>query len=101
MTTKIYFYENNAYNAVIFTQETGFYFIFENEDVDLYADDAVEQLKAIYAQRIEAGIMDLSSLCTSDFVHAGDITAEDPEEELTFITEYDDEDYAPCVEGLY
>lgn len=101
MNTKIYFDKNNAYNAVIFTQETGFFFMIENEDVDLYAEDAVEQLKALYADRIAAGIMDLSGLCNGDCVFAGSFPDDYPEDEAILLAEYDDEDYAPYVDGLY
>ena len=101
MKTQIFFYSNNAYNAVVFKQSEKFYFLTENEEIDLYAADAVNQLRALYAQRIADGNMDLSGLCNSNCVFAGNFTADDDSENAVLIAEYDDEDYSPYVDGLY
>lgn len=100
MKTQIYFYTNNAYNAVVFKQSKNFYFLTEQEEIDLYADDAVDQLRALYAQRIADGDMDLSALLTSDYIFAGDFTADDDSEDAILIAEYEDEDYSPYIDGL-
>lgn len=107
MNTKIYFYSNNAYNAVVFTQDNGFYLMTEHisgedgKEIDLYADDAIEQVKSLYTSIIADNMMDLSGLCNGDCVFAGDFTADAPEEDAILIAEYNDEDYAPYVDGLY
>ena len=100
MKTQIYFYTSNAYNAVVFKQSEKFYFLTENEEINLYADDAVNQLRTLYAQRIADGDMDISSLCNSNCVFAGNFTADDDSEEAVLIAEYDDEDYTPYIENL-
>lgn len=100
MKTRIYFYQNNAYNAIVFDQQNGFYFMTEFSDIDLYADNAIELLKSDFAKAIDNGMMDLSSLCIGDYVFSGDFTADAPEESAELIAEYDDEDYLPYVENL-
>ena len=99
MRTKIYFYENNAYNAVVFDQENGFYFMIEKvENIDLYAGDAAEQLKKYFEDNINNEMMDLSGLCNSNCVFAGKFTADQPEEKATLLAEYDDDDYYAMAE---
>lgn len=100
MKTQIYFYSNNAFNAIVFKQSEKFFFLTDNTIIDLYADDAVDQLKAFYKNIIANGNMDLSSLCNSNYVYAGNFTADDDSEDAILIAEYDDEDYSPYVDGL-
>lgn len=100
MKTQIYFYSNSAYNAIVFKQSEKFYFLTENEGIDLYTDDTVEQLKELYAQRIADGDIDLSRLCNSNYVFAGNFTADADDEDAALIAEYDDEDYTPYVDNL-
>lgn len=100
MKTQIYFYSNNAFNAVVFKQSEKFYFMTDNTIIDLYAADAVNQLRALYAQWIADGNMDLSGLCNSNYAYSGNFTADDDSENAILIAEYDDEDYSPYVDGL-
>ena len=105
MTTKIYLYKNNAYNAVIFDQENGFYLMTEGnegifEGIDLYADNAPEMLQQHFAAAIAEDMMDLSGLCNSNCAFAGDFAADSFDESAELIAEYDDEDYLPYVDGI-
>lgn len=105
MTTKIYLYKNNAYNAVIFTQDNGFYLMTEGDEgrfegIDLYAENTSELLTAYFADMIAGDMIDLSGLCNGNNAFGGDFSAEEFGESAELIAEYDDEDYSPYVNGL-
>lgn len=105
MKTNIYLYSNNAYNAVVFDQENGFYLMTEGdegtfENIDLYAENAAELLTAYFKNAIAEGYMDLSGLCNSNCAFSGDFTADAFGENAELIATYDDEDYKPYLEGI-
>lgn len=105
MKTKIYLYKNNAYNAVVFDQENGFYIMTEGnegtfEGIDLYAENAAEMLGEYFERMIAEDLMDLSGLCNGNNVFGGEFTADEFGESAELIAEYGDEDYSPYVDGL-
>lgn len=105
MKTKIYLYKNNAYNAIVFDQENGYYLMTEGDEgtfegIDLYATNAAEMLTEYFDRMIADSFMDLSGLCNDNNAFSGDFTAVKPEESAELIAEYEDEDYKPYVDGL-
>lgn len=105
MTTKIYFYKNNAYNAVVFNQGNGFYLMTEGnegtfEGIDLYTENAAEMLTEYFNRMIADNLMDLSGLCNGYNTFGGEFIADEFGESAELIAEYDDEDYSPYVNGL-
>lgn len=105
MTTKIYFYKNSAYNAVVFDQENGFYLMTEGDEgtlegIDLYAENAAEMLTEYFDHMIADNLMDLSGLCNGNNAFGGEFTADEFRESAELIAEYEDEDYSPYVDGL-
>lgn len=105
MTTKIYLYKNNAYNAVVFDQENGFYLMTEGDEgifegIDLYAENAAEMLTEYFNRMIADDLMDLSGLCNGNNTFGGEFTADEFGESTELIAEYEDEDYSPHVDGL-
>ena len=98
MKTNIYFYQNNAYNAIVFDQENGCYILVEGDrrgyfdSVDLYAENAADQFRRYYADAIAADIMDLSGCCYSDLIYAGDFSADEFEESAELLATFDSSD---------
>lgn len=107
MKTNIYFFKTNAYNAVVFDQCNGHYFLIEGDSnfcvggIDLYLPNAVQELKAYYEECIAAEIMDITGICISDFVFEGDFDPDEEGVEAILLASYDDVDTSELVEGLY
>ena len=107
MKTNIYFFKTNAYNAVIFDQCNGHYFLNEGDRngfidgiVDLYADDAENALRDYFTTAIKNETIDITGMCNSLCVMDGDFDPDEEGVEATLLATYDDVDTAELVEGL-
>lgn len=107
MKTNIYFFKTNAYNAVVFDQCNGHYFLNEGDHngfidgiVDLYADDVENALKAYFEENIAAGNTDITGMCNSNCVISGDFDPDEEGVEAILLASYDDVDTAEYVDGL-
>lgn len=105
MTTTAVLYRGSGYNAVIYTQHNGFYLLTEtffdgNTEVDLYADNAADNAKAILEGKIKADELDLTRLCNSDHIFAGEFET-DTSESAEILLEFDYKDLTPWCDGLY
>lgn len=108
MKTNIYFFRTNAFNAVIFDQENGHYFMTEGDrngyidgNVDLYSDNAVDSLKEYFINAINNGYTDITNLCNSTCVMGGDFDPDENGTESILLASYDDVDTADLVKGLF
>lgn len=106
MKTNIYFLKTNAFNAVIFDQENGHYFMTEGDHngyidgtVDLYSDNATDSLKEYFINAINNGDVDITGLCNSTCVIGGNFDPDENGTESILIASYDDIDTADLVEG--
>lgn len=99
MKTNIYFLETNAYNAIIFDQETAHYIALEHPDtinnIDLYAPDAAEQLKIYFNELITSKNIDITSAAHPNTIIAGSFTpnttADIDADKVTMIATFDAE----------
>ena len=108
MKTNIYFFRCNAYNAVVFDQQNGHYFLTEGDrnsfidgKIDLYSPNADQELKAYFEENIAAGNTDITNLCNSNCVFEGDFDANEEGVEAILLASYDDVDTSELVKGLY
>lgn len=107
MTTQAWYMKNNGMNGVVFMQpdRADCYILAEGnfrgrfDGVDLYSDDAAEQLHAVYADR-NTGDWDLTRLYTGDmFYHepVGELF-DDPNTTMILVAEFDYEyDFAEAI----
>lgn len=107
MKTNIYFFKTNAYNAVVFDQCNGHYFLNEGDRngfidgiVDLYADDAENALKDYFTAAIKDETIDITGMCNSSCVMDGDFDPDEEGVEAILLASYDDVDTSELVEGL-
>lgn len=107
MKTNIYFFRCNAYNAVVFDQQNGHYFLTEGDHnsfidgkIDLYSPNAEQELKAYFEENIAAENMDITNLCNSNCVFEGNFEANEEGVEAILLASYDDVDTAEYVDGL-
>lgn len=107
MTTQAWYMNNNGMNGVVFIQpdradryilaDGGMNGVFDG--VELYSDDAAEQLHDVYADR-NADDWDLSQLYTDDAIYRAPVGElfDDPDTVMILVAEFDyDDDFAEVI----
>ena len=107
MTTQAWYMKNNGMNGVVFIQpdRADRYILADGngngvfDGVDLYSDDAAEQLHGEYASR-RAGDWDLSHLYAVDMIYQAPVGElfDDPDITMILVAEFDyDDDFAEVI----